>query len=204
MRSGSLPVPLRITDHLDILTGKPYDSILDVDASFAEIEQARERFVKEILEQLGDTSEVYYGVSRCVQGVSHLAQSYSQAEKVLLFQLSQTQPSTVHTYDSFMIQQIAAHLEGTALLREIRSEYYLPLLRHDRDYGTDYVAFVQNYLRYNGSVRDISERMLIHRNTVHYKIRKIELLLGCELQRSDSKMYLLLALAAPHDPSEQE
>lgn len=171
----------------------------------AEHSEARAAFIaREILEQLGDHSAVYYGVGRCVQGVNHLAQSYSQAEKVLLFQLSETQPSAVHTYDSFLIRQITARLEESALLREIYSEYFLPLLRHDRDCGTDYVAFIQNYLRYNGSVRDISEKMLIHRNTVHYKIRKIELLLGCELQRSDSKMYLLLALAAHRDFSGQE
>lgn len=38
--------------------------------------------------------------------------------------------------------------------------------------------------------------MYIHRNTVHYKIHRVEELLHCNLQRSDVKMYLLLALSA--------
>lgn len=44
---------IAITDHLDILTGKPYDSILDVDASFADIEQARERFAGRLVIKTG-------------------------------------------------------------------------------------------------------------------------------------------------------
>lgn len=44
---------IAITDHLDILTGKPYDSILDVDTSFAEIEQAQERFAGRLVIKTG-------------------------------------------------------------------------------------------------------------------------------------------------------
>ena len=36
--------------------------------------------------------------------------------------------------------------------------------------------------------------MFIHRNTVHYKIRKVEEILDCDLQRTDTKMYLLIAI----------
>ncbi|MDD7220916.1 MAG: helix-turn-helix domain-containing protein [Eubacteriales bacterium] len=35
--------------------------------------------------------------------------------------------------------------------------------------------------------------MFIHRNTVHYKIRKVEEILDCDLQSTETKLYLLIA-----------
>ena len=55
------------------------------------------------------------------------------------------------------------------------------------------MEFVQNYLKYDGRVHDIAEKMFIHRNTVHYKIRKVEEILDCDLQSTETKLYLLIA-----------
>lgn len=44
---------IAITDHLDILMGKPYDSILALDANFAEIAAAREQFSGRLVVKTG-------------------------------------------------------------------------------------------------------------------------------------------------------
>ncbi len=35
----------------------------------------------------------------------------------------------------------------------------------------------------------------VHRNTVHYRIRKIEEILGCDISRLDTKMNIMIAYA---------
>ena len=64
---------------------------------------------------------------------------------------------------------------------------------YDRLCGTDYVEFINTYLECDGHINKIAERMFIHKNTVHYKIRKIEEILDCDLSRYDVKMYLMIA-----------
>ena len=35
--------------------------------------------------------------------------------------------------------------------------------------------------------------MFIHKNTVHYKVHRIEEILDCDLSRLDTKIYLMIA-----------
>ena len=44
---------IAITDHLDIFTDRPFEALLDVDACFAEIEQAREAFRGQLIVKTG-------------------------------------------------------------------------------------------------------------------------------------------------------
>lgn len=97
---------------------------------------------------------------------------------------------------SLETEQIASALAGNPLMRQLRETYLLPLVSYDAANGTDYVDFICNYLSCDGHINDIADKMYIHRNTVHYKIHRVEGLLHCNLQRSDVKMYLLLALSS--------
>lgn len=50
------------------------------------------------------------------------------------------------------------------------------------------------YLRHSGAARAIGDELFIHRNTLAYRIRRIETLLGVDLQDGETRATLLLAL----------
>ena len=54
--------------------------------------------------------------------------------------------------------------------------------------------FIKIYLECNGRINKISDKMFIHKNTVHYKLKKIEEILDCDLSRYDIKMYIIIAV----------
>ncbi|MBQ6377135.1 MAG: helix-turn-helix domain-containing protein [Lachnospiraceae bacterium] len=57
-----------------------------------------------------------------------------------------------------------------------------PFLReYDREYATNYLQTLRTYLRYMGKSAEICEMMRIHRNTLTYRINKIEHLTGIDL-----------------------
>lgn len=135
-----------------------------------------------------------FTVGRCTKSVRCIQKSYSLADKILALQLRGQLPAALHAYNNLGIYKIVIGLENQDVLSEIHEEYLAPLQAYDKACGTDYVEFVRNYLKYDGQVHEISQKMFIHRNTVHYKIRKVEEILDCDLQRTDTKMYLLIAI----------
>ncbi len=135
-----------------------------------------------------------FAVGRCTKSVRCIQKSYTLADKILALQLRGQLPAELHAYNNLGIYKIVIGLENQDVLSEIHEEYLAPLQAYDRACGTDYVEFVRNYLKYDGQVHEISQKMFIHRNTVHYKIRKVEEILDCDLQRTDTKMYLLIAI----------
>lgn len=135
-----------------------------------------------------------FAVGRCTKSVRCIQKSYTLADKILALQLRGQLPAALHAYNNLGIYKIVIGLENQDVLSEIHEEYLAPLQSYDKTCGTDYVEFVRNYLKYDGQVHEISQKMFIHRNTVHYKIRKVEEILDCDLQRTDTKMYLLIAI----------
>jgi PucR family transcriptional regulator, proline-responsive transcriptional activator len=135
----------------------------------------------------------FYAVGRCTKSARCIQKSYLLADKILTLQLRGQLPEDLHTYSRLGIYKIVITLENQDVLSEIHEEYLKPLLTYDQTCGTDYLEFIQNYLKYDGRVHDIAEKMFIHRNTVHYKIRKVEEILDCDLQSTETKLYLLIA-----------
>lgn len=109
--------------------------------------------------------------------------------------LSKVLPKTdILNYDELGIYKIIMGMKTPDILNQLHNRYLAPLIEHDQKSGSDYVDFISTYLEYDGHIKDISEKMYVHRNTVHYKIRKIEDMLNCDLSKLDTKTYLLLAI----------
>ena len=68
-----------------------------------------------------------------------------------------------------------------------------PLLQYDNANDTDLSVVLKLYLETNGRVNEVAQRMFVHRNTINYKIKKIESLLVCDL--SDFFVRLNLSVA---------
>ena len=67
-------------------------------------------------------------------------------------------------------------------------------MRYDELNKTEYVEFLKVYFKEAGSVINTADALYLHRNTVNYKLRKIEEILNCDLTDFDTKVELYLAL----------
>jgi PucR family transcriptional regulator, purine catabolism regulatory protein len=82
--------------------------------------------------------------------------------------------------------------------RALVSRLLTPLIRHDAEHGTDYVGTLRVVLRVDRSWRDAAAELHIHRQTLGYRIRKIEQVTGRGVTRTDDIAQWWLALRA-HD-----
>ena len=73
-------------------------------------------------------------------------------------------------------------------------EGLLRLIRHDEKRDGMYVKTLQTYLECERNVAETSRRLYVHRNTFLYRLSRIEELLGMDLDDSDVRLTLQLAL----------
>ncbi len=181
-------------DHGVVLTLNQTLVVLFVNYSPEMAEGRMEQLCQQLNEGLGLPDPLCFSIGRCTKSVRCISKSYALAEKILNYQMTHSLPAELHAYNRLGIYKMIIGLENQDILTELREEYLEPLRAYDKTCGTDYLDFIRTYLYCDGSVQEVSRRMFIHRNTVHYKIHKVEEILDCDMQRIDTKMYLLIAI----------
>lgn len=68
------------------------------------------------------------------------------------------------------------------------------LLAYDADHNTDLVHTLRTYFRSNGNVIRTAEVLFLHRNSVLYRLQRIEDLLEVDLKDSQDRLVLHLAV----------
>lgn len=68
------------------------------------------------------------------------------------------------------------------------------LTQYDAVHDGQLLPVLAVYLETNGSLQQTADKLFIHRNTVHYKLQKIEALLSCDLSQFSVRFSLQLAL----------
>ncbi|MDR6621995.1 PucR family transcriptional regulator ligand-binding domain-containing protein [Sinomonas atrocyanea] len=80
-------------------------------------------------------------------------------------------------------------------LADMAGEAVGPLVRFDRQHGSELVHTLETYLNLNGSVAQVAEQLNLHRNTVRYRLGQIAELTGYDPAVTADRVQLYLALA---------
>jgi hypothetical protein len=78
--------------------------------------------------------------------------------------------------------------------REAAKRFLAPLIEHDENRSTDLLATLRAWLRNDAQPSRACEELFIHRNSLSYRLRRIEEILGITLDSLDSKATCLMAL----------
>jgi purine catabolism regulator len=81
-------------------------------------------------------------------------------------------------------------------LRDLAKDVLRPLCEFDATHAGSLVATLRAYLDADGSVAAVAARLIVHRNTVRYRIEQIERLTGRSLSSTADRVQLWLAMAA--------
>ena len=78
---------------------------------------------------------------------------------------------------------------------ELYNRIYEPLLSYDREKGGELVKTLELYLENNFSRTKTASKLHIHRNSLNYRLQKIEELLRCEITEIDAFPLLLASIS---------
>ncbi|MET4560074.1 sugar diacid utilization regulator [Lysinibacillus parviboronicapiens] len=153
------------------------------------------KIVEEIYDKISQKNgdlDIIIGKGNYYKELENVRKSYE--ESLTVIQLAQLHNNRfLYKYKEIGAYKIIMAVQNQTLIKSFSQDMLGQLYQYDDLHNTDYVPFLRIFLEENGSTSKISERQFIHRNTVLYKIKKIETLLDMDLSNPFTKTNLYIA-----------
>ena len=101
---------------------------------------------------------------------------------------------TVVEYESLGLYQLLAQLEDLPAIQRFCEEIVGPLVRYDERHRSNLLDTINAYFEHHGNVSQTAEDLFIHRNTLVYRLERIQELTGQDLDSADMRLSMHLAL----------
>lgn len=161
------------------------------------LQHVRSAGLAEQRERLGEfmrsESHAVFGVSRPFDNLNKIAIYRRQADFAFESALKK-QLTGMQYYEDYTLEHIFSVLSEHLPAESCGSEVARRLAEYDSLNGTAYLSTLKAYLYSFLDNKRTVEYFGIHRNTLFYRLRQIELLTGLDFQRSDELLKVLLSL----------
>lgn len=136
------------------------------------------------------------GISRTATGLSSLRDSYREAKDAvgIAYELGDQDTSTY--YGDLKLYQLLLALKERNLsnLNQFYGDALGPLVEHDNRKQSDLIRTLNGFFEANGNLAKAAQELDVHRNTLVYRLERISELTGLDLDDSDNRLILHLAL----------
>jgi purine catabolism regulator len=133
------------------------------------------------------------GVSGPVITLSRWPETHEQAVQAMEVGLRLRTDDLVD-YHSLGVYRLLSKLDNIPTVHEFSLEVIGPLVTYDAEHRSNLVQTVREYFDHHGNVSQTAEALFIHRNTLLYRLERIQELTGHDLNQSDQRLALHLAL----------
>ena len=157
-------------------------------------EEMREIMLKMIMLLRMKEYQFYVGSSINHSGVEQLTNAYVQAKKVVNLSERNGWENQLVQYRELDVYQLLLAIDDKNTMKQYYDAKLGVLEKHDQNNGSNYLEFLKVYLNSNCNTNDTADKLFIHRNTVVYKIKKINELLDCDLSELEVRVKLFLAI----------
>lgn len=97
-------------------------------------------------------------------------------------------------YDEVGVYKVLFEIKNTEVVQDYITNTIQILFDYDQLNDTDYTKLLRLYLQYNGAVNRLAEELYVHRNTINYRINKIEEITKRDLSDFNTRLELDIAL----------
>ena len=136
------------------------------------------------------------GISRPAAGMSNLREAYREAKDsvVIAHELSDRDSTTF--YGDLKLYQLLLALKERNLehLQQFYDDALGPLVAHDQRKQSDLIRTLSGFFAANGNLAKAAQELDVHRNTLVYRLERIAELTKLDLDDSDNRLILHLAL----------
>ena len=153
--------------------------LLFYDVSSDQVEKHMNTIHQILINKFPGLSRHSVGIGQTVETINEITKSYTQAVKAA--KLAATCKNQVSSYQKLGLYKLYLGIEDDNIVRTFYEECLKPILDYDRSKEGDLMTVLEAYVEANGSIKTVSETLFMHRNTIHYKIKKVEELLNCSL-----------------------
>jgi len=145
----------------------------------------------------GDGSEgSFAGIGRVATEIGDVPNAYRDALQALAVARRLGGRHRVAYFATLGVYRVLAAVEPASELASFCADVLGPLRAHDLRSGGDLLRTLEAYLLSGGSPQLTAERLHTHRNTVLYRLERIQRALGVDLRQPERQLTLHLALRA--------
>ena len=158
-----------------------------------------ERIFQILCRMVCQKEQIFVSVSKQISGIRQIYKSYQFAEKMSdLLCVCQvpgeqsTDGGKIIFYKDLGIYRVLLTLTDKEAISEYLADTVAPLYEYDEMNHSDLVRVLQCYLANDCSVKSASQELIVHRNTINYKLGKAAEILGKNLSDFDVRFQLRL------------
>lgn len=134
------------------------------------------------------------GISSISDRVKSLHNSYEEASQCIQLMELLNYKAGLLFYEDTELYRLFLSLPGNQPAADFVKHTLYPILEYDKENHTDLLQTLKSYLWNNNSLLHTSEELHMHRNTVNYRIKRIEELTGRSVEDADTKLAFMNAI----------
>ena len=138
------------------------------------------------------------GLGRTAYTLATIPESLRQAQQALEIGRRLFGENKLHSFAHLGIYRLLFHLNGQNELNEFYTETLGPLLQADTRADSTLIETLEGFFRCNGNLSETARVMHLHRNSLLYRLGRIEEILGRSLDDSELRLSLQIALKIHH------
>ncbi|MCY3866624.1 MAG: helix-turn-helix domain-containing protein [Chloroflexi bacterium] len=140
--------------------------------------------------------QVAAGISKPANGLSSLRDAYREAKDAVGIAYELSDRDTTTFYGDLKLYQLLLALKERNLeqLQRFGADALGPLIEHDERKQSDLVRTLSGFFAANGNLAKAAQQLDVHRNTLVYRLERIAELTNLDLDDSENRLILHLAL----------
>ncbi|MCE5220825.1 MAG: PucR family transcriptional regulator ligand-binding domain-containing protein [Clostridium sp.] len=149
--------------------------------------------IKEVIKKRIDGLSVSVGIGNSYRDLKMMKQSLNEAELAINSAKCKGLDDTITKYKDIGIYGLLFSIKN----RKVLENYYLDILGpidENDNKNSSLLQILETYLNENCNITVTAEKLFLHRNTLKYRIKKIEELLNCDLHNFDDCMKVKMGL----------
>lgn len=143
---------------------------------------------------LSASAPLTLGVGEPAAGLSGLRASLGQAQDALALGLRLFGPGGTHRHADLGLYRLLRHLQGQPDLETFYQQTLAPLVAYDQEHGGELVATLEALLAAGGNVSRTAQALHLHRNSLIYRLDRIQQITGLTPTDPEDAFTLKLAL----------
>ena len=120
--------------------------------------------------------------------------SYEQASKCINLAIKQKQKNMIYYYEQLGLYQLFYDINNKTLLENFVHNILYNLIAYDKKYNTNLIQTLEVYLNKNCNLNQTAETLFIHRNTIKYRLQRIEEITNTSLDDAFTRLNFFNAI----------
>lgn len=138
------------------------------------------------------------GIGRIARNLQSIPQSFREAQQALEIGQRLFGEGQIHSFARLGIYRLLFHLSGQEELDDFYHETLGPLLTYDARSDGTLIETLEGFFRCNGNLSETARAMHLHRNSLLYRLDRIQEILGHSLEDAELRLSLQIALKIHH------